>query len=106
MKKLIVAGGNKLNGEVYIAGAKNAAIHCKDSDPIHKATIIPRVRALDLVMRLSENDRFSVTRAKLHDYLIFGMGVRAAEELIFGYDRSLPAHLLIFLMLLIWLGIW
>ncbi len=38
-------------------------------------------------MRLPENDRFSVSRAKLHDDLIVGMGGRAAEELIFGYDK-------------------
>ncbi|HLD76879.1 MAG TPA: cell division protein FtsH, partial [Rickettsiales bacterium] len=43
--------------------------------------------ALGLVMRLPENDRFSVTRAKLHDDLIVAMGGRAAEELIFGYDK-------------------
>ena len=34
MKKLIVTGGNKLNGEVYIAGAKNAAL------PIMVASIL------------------------------------------------------------------
>ncbi len=69
------------------AGHAITAINCKNSDPIHKATIIPRGRALGLVMRLPENDRFSVTRAKLHDDLIVAMGGRAAEELIFGYDQ-------------------
>jgi cell division protease FtsH len=38
-------------------------------------------------MRLPENDRFSITRAKLHDDLIVAMGGRAAEEMIFGYDK-------------------
>lgn len=37
-------------------------------------------------MRLPERDRFSVTRAKLHDDLVVAMGGRAAEEMIFGYD--------------------
>lgn len=69
------------------AGHAITAINCPNSDPIHKATIIPRGRALGLVMRLPENDRFSVTRAKLHDDLIVAMGGRAAEELIFGYDK-------------------
>lgn len=63
------------------------ALNCPNSDPIHKATIIPRGRALGLVMRLPETDRFSITRAKLHDDLIVAMGGRAAEELIFGYDK-------------------
>jgi cell division protease FtsH len=69
------------------AGHAITAINCPNSDPIHKATIIPRGRALGLVMRLPEVDRFSVTRAKLHDDLIVAMGGRAAEELIFGYDK-------------------
>ena len=69
------------------AGHAITAINCPNSDPIHKATIIPRGRALGLVMRLPENDRFSVSRAKLHDDLIVAMGGRAAEELIFGYDK-------------------
>lgn len=69
------------------AGHAIAAINCKNSDPIHKATIIPRGRALGLVMRLPENDCFSVSRAKLHDDLIVAMAGRAAEEIIFGYDK-------------------
>ena len=69
------------------SGHAITAINCKNSDPIHKATIIPRGRALGLVMRLPENDCFSVSRAKLLDDLIVAMGGRAAEELIFGYDK-------------------
>jgi len=58
----------------------------KDSDPIHKATVIPRGRALGMVMRLPEEDRFSVTRAKLLADMAVAMGGRVAEEMIFGYD--------------------
>jgi len=69
------------------AGHAITALNSPNSDPIHKATIIPRGRALGLVMRLPETDRFSVTRAKLHDDLVVAMGGRAAEEMIFGYDK-------------------
>ncbi len=69
------------------AGHAITAINCPHSDPIHKATIIPRGRALGLVMRLPEKDRFSVTRAKLLDDLVVAMGGRASEEIIFGYDK-------------------
>lgn len=69
------------------SGHAITALNSPNSDPIHKATIIPRGRALGLVMRLPENDCFSVTRAKLHDDLVVAMGGRAAEELIFGYDK-------------------
>jgi cell division protease FtsH len=63
------------------------AIHSPDSDPIHKATIIPRGRALGMVMRLPEGDRISLSRAKLLADLAVAMGGRIAEELIFGRDR-------------------
>ena len=57
------------------------------SDPIHKATIIPRGRALGMVMRLPERDVVSLTRQKLYADLCVAFGGRIAEELIFGYDK-------------------
>ena len=35
------------------------AIHEPECDPVHKATIIPRGRALGLVMCLPEGDRYA-----------------------------------------------
>ncbi|MGF1563280.1 MAG: ATP-dependent zinc metalloprotease FtsH [Geminicoccaceae bacterium] len=58
-----------------------------ESDPIHKATIIPRGRALGMVMRLPEGDRISVSRAKLKADIAVAMGGRVAEELVFGYEK-------------------
>ncbi len=86
-RSMIMQQSEKELTAYHEAGHAITAINCPNSDPIHKATIIPRGRALGLVMRLPENDRFSVTRAKLHDDLIVAMGGRAAEELIFGYDK-------------------
>ncbi|MDZ5761375.1 ATP-dependent zinc metalloprotease FtsH [Lyticum sinuosum] len=63
------------------------ALHMPHSDPIHKATIIPRGRALGMVIRLPEDDRYSITREKLHSDLAVAMGGRAAEELIFGKEN-------------------
>ena len=57
------------------------------SDPIHKATIIPRGRALGMVMRLPEGDRISVSREKLEADIAVAMGGRVAEELVFGHDK-------------------
>jgi len=62
------------------------ALNVKGSDPIHKATIIPRGRALGMVMRLPERDQLSLTRQKLHADLCVAFGGRIAEELIFGHD--------------------
>ncbi len=63
------------------------AIHMPASDPIHKATIIPRGRALGMVMRLPERDQLSITREKMHADLAVAMGGRVAEEVIFGHDK-------------------
>jgi cell division protease FtsH len=57
------------------------------SDPIHKATIIPRGRALGMVMRLPEGDRHSFSREKLNADIAVAMGGRVAEELIFGHAK-------------------
>ncbi len=63
------------------------ALAVPGSDPIHKATIIPRGRALGMVMRLPERDQLSVTREKMMADLCVAFGGRIAEELIFGHDR-------------------
>ncbi|WP_088347870.1 MULTISPECIES: ATP-dependent zinc metalloprotease FtsH [Rhodomicrobium] len=57
------------------------------SDPVHKATIIPRGRALGMVMRLPERDQLSYTREKLKADICVAMGGRVAEEMVFGYEK-------------------
>ncbi|MFP4537088.1 MAG: ATP-dependent zinc metalloprotease FtsH [Dichotomicrobium sp.] len=57
------------------------------SDPVHKATIIPRGRALGMVMRLPERDALSVTRQKMKADIAVAMGGRLAEEIVFGYEK-------------------
>lgn len=69
------------------AGHALVALHEPESDPIHKATIVPRGRALGMVMRLPEGDRYSTSLAKMRANLAVGMGGRVAEELIFGKDH-------------------
>tara|TARA_A100001011_G_C14029327_1_gene722867 strand:- start:154 stop:840 length:687 start_codon:yes stop_codon:yes gene_type:complete len=63
------------------------ALNEEASDPIHKATIIPRGRALGMVMRLPERDQLSVTREKMYSDIAVAMGGRIAEEIIFGHDK-------------------
>jgi cell division protease FtsH len=63
------------------------ALNVKGSDPIHKATIIPRGRALGMVVRLPERDQLSITREKMMADLCVAFGGRIAEELIFGHDK-------------------
>ncbi len=63
------------------------ALNVAGSDPIHKATIIPRGRALGMVMRLPERDQLSITREKMLADLCVAFGGRIAEELIFGHEK-------------------
>jgi cell division protease FtsH len=69
------------------AGHAIVSINEAASDPIHKATIIPRGRALGMVMRLPERDSYSYHRDKMYANLSVSMGGRVAEEVIFGYDK-------------------
>ena len=69
------------------AGHAIIALKVAESDPIYKATILPRGRALGFVLRLPEYDRYSYTRQKVLSDLRVAMGGRAAEEIIFGYDK-------------------
>ena len=69
------------------AGHAICSLHVKETDPIHKATIIPRGRALGMVQQLPEKDHYSYTRAKMLSRLIICMGGRVSEELKFGYDK-------------------
>ncbi len=69
------------------AGHALIAYFSPSSDPIHKATIIPRGRALGLVQQLPERDRHSYTREWLTSRIGVAMAGRVAEELIFGYDK-------------------
>ena len=68
------------------AGHAICSLNVKDTDPIHKATIIPRGRALGMVQQLPEKDKYSYTRIQMLSRLAILMGGRVAEELKFGYD--------------------
>jgi cell division protease FtsH len=69
------------------AGHAIVTVNEDAAHPIHKATIIPRGRALGMVMQLPERDELSQTREQLHAQLAIAMGGRVAEEIIFGDDK-------------------
>ena len=86
-KSMVMTEDEKKMTAYHEAGHAIVSIHEAASDPIHKATIIPRGRALGMVMRLPERDNYSYHRDKMHANLAVSMGGRVAEELIFGYDK-------------------
>ena len=85
-KSMMIRDEEKAITAYHEAGHAILAFYLEDSDPIHKATIIPRGQALGMVMRLPENDRISVSKKKLIADLKVAMGGRIAEEMIFGHD--------------------
>ncbi|HET6877979.1 MAG TPA: ATP-dependent zinc metalloprotease FtsH [Jatrophihabitans sp.] len=52
-------------------------------DPVHKVTILPRGRSLGHTLVLPLEDRYTQTRAEILDQLVYALGGRAAEELVF-----------------------
>ncbi|MGB3457156.1 MAG: ATP-dependent zinc metalloprotease FtsH [Litorimonas sp.] len=69
------------------AGHAIVGLNMPGSLPIHKATIIPRGRALGMVQYLPERDQISQSREEMIARMAMAMGGRAAEELHFGYDK-------------------
>ncbi|WP_350335156.1 ATP-dependent zinc metalloprotease FtsH [Coralliovum pocilloporae] len=86
-RTLVMTDEEKKLTAYHEAGHALVTLHMPASDPIHKATIIPRGRALGMVMRLPEKDQVSLTRAKCYADLAVAMGGRVAEEKIFGYEK-------------------
>ena len=86
-RSMVMTDDEKRLTAYHEAGHAVVALHCPASDPIHKATIIPRGRALGMVMRLPEGDRISLAREQIYADLRVACGGRIAEELIFGEER-------------------
>src|SRR5262249_56185268 len=63
------------------------ALNVQATDPVHKATIIPRGRALGMVMQLPERDKLSMSLEQMTSRLAIMMGGRVAEELVFGKQK-------------------
>ena len=86
-RSMVMTDEEKTLTAYHEGGHAVVALYEQTSDPIHKATIIPRGRALGMVMRLPERDQLSVTREKMYGDISVAMGGRIAEEMIFGYDK-------------------
>lgn len=86
-RSMVMTDDEKKMTAYHEAGHALVSINEPASDPIHKATIIPRGMALGMVMRLPERDNYSYHRDKMHANLAVSMGGRVAEEIIFGHDK-------------------
>ena len=86
-RSMVMTEDEKKLTAYHEAGHAIVGLNVPQHDPIHKATIIPRGRALGLVLSLPERDQLSVSYTKYTSKIAMAMGGRVAEELIFGKEN-------------------
>jgi cell division protease FtsH len=86
-RTLVMTEDEKRLTAYHEGGHAIVALHVPATDPVHKATIIPRGRALGMVMQLPERDHLSMTYEQMTSRLAILMGGRVAEEIIFGSSK-------------------
>ena len=83
-RSMVMTEDEKKLTAYHEAGHAIVGMNVPQHDPIHKATIIPRGRALGLTFSLPERDQLSVTLTKYTSCVAMAMGGKVAEELVFG----------------------
>ncbi|AJE45914.1 ATP-dependent zinc metalloprotease FtsH [Celeribacter indicus] len=86
-RSMVMTEDEKKLTAYHEAGHAIVGLNVPQHDPIHKATIIPRGRALGLVLSLPERDQLSVSYTKYTSKIAMAMGGRVAEELTFGKEN-------------------
>ncbi|WP_316013757.1 ATP-dependent zinc metalloprotease FtsH [Roseobacter sp. HKCCA0434] len=86
-RSMVMTDDEKKLTAYHEAGHAIVGLNVPQHDPIHKATIIPRGRALGLVLSLPERDQLSVSFTKYTSMIAMAMGGRVAEEIIFGKEN-------------------
>ena len=86
-RSMVMTDDEKRLTAYHEAGHAVVGLNVPQHDPIHKATIIPRGRALGLVLSLPERDQLTVTITKFKSKIAMAMGGRVAEEIIFGEEN-------------------
>ena len=86
-RTLVMTEDEKRLTAYHEAGHAIVALNVPATDPVHKATIIPRGRALGMVMQLPERDKLSMSFEQMTSRLAIMMGGRVAEEQIFGSEK-------------------
>jgi cell division protease FtsH len=86
-RTLVMTEQEKQLTAYHEGGHAIVALSVPATDPVHKATIIPRGRALGVVMQLPERDKLSMSFEQMTSRLAILMGGRVAEEIVFGRDK-------------------
>lgn len=85
-KSRIISDEEKENTAYHEVGHALLAKLLKDTDPLHKVSIIPRGMALGITMTLPEKDHLTLKKSQLLDRITMLLGGRVAEEIIYGPD--------------------
>ncbi|MBO0734057.1 MAG: ATP-dependent zinc metalloprotease FtsH [Methylocapsa sp.] len=86
-RTMVMTEQEKMLTAYHEGGHAIVALNVTATDPVHKATIIPRGRALGMVLQLPERDKLSMSYEQMTSRLAICMGGRVAEELVFGKDK-------------------
>ena len=86
-RSMVMTEDEKKLTAYHEGGHAIVALNVQSTDPIHKATIIPRGRALGMVMQLPERDKHGHSIKELKSRMAICFGGRVAEEVIFGKDN-------------------
>nr|WP_324602999.1 ATP-dependent zinc metalloprotease FtsH [Ponticaulis koreensis] len=86
-RSMVMSDKEKRLTAYHEAGHAIVGLKMPATDPVHKATIIPRGRALGMVMQLPTDDKLSQTRQEMTSRLAVLMGGRVAEEIAFGEEN-------------------
>ncbi|WP_297299624.1 ATP-dependent zinc metalloprotease FtsH, partial [uncultured Methylovirgula sp.] len=86
-RTLVMTEQEKILTAYHEGGHAIVALNVPATDPVHKATIIPRGRALGMVMQLPERDKLSMSYEQMTSRLAVLMGGRVSEEIIFGKEK-------------------
>ncbi|NOZ10160.1 MAG: ATP-dependent zinc metalloprotease FtsH [Gammaproteobacteria bacterium] len=83
-RSIVMPEKERMNTAYHESGHVVVAKTLKNTDPVHKVTIIPRGRALGVTMQLPQEDRYSQDREFLLSTIAVLMGGRIAEEVFMG----------------------
>ena len=86
-RSMVMSDEEKEKTAYHEAGHALVGWYMPQHDPIYKATIIPRGRALGLVMSVPERDSYSTSKTKYTSQLAMAMAGKAAEEIKYGEDN-------------------
>ncbi|MCI0467123.1 MAG: ATP-dependent metallopeptidase FtsH/Yme1/Tma family protein, partial [Beijerinckiaceae bacterium] len=86
-RTMVMTEQEKMLTAYHEGGHAIVALNVPATDPVHKATIIPRGRALGMVLQLPERDKLSMNFEQMTSRLAICMGGRVAEEVVFGKEK-------------------